>query len=249
MRILYAGDGLAGGAAAYLLGILRSLRADVTHVPPSSTLGQRHFRRVHDAIILSDQPRVRVPSVAQRAIAHQVASGTGLLMIGGWASFAGPRGGWRGSLIETLLPVTCDRRDDRLTFPGGALVVPLHPHAMFRAISFQHPPMICGLNAVRPKPQSLVLLGARPVISHGSASSRTPRVSLSPTTHPVLVIDPHPRTRIAALTTDIAPHWCGGLIDWGSRRLVLPVTASIRIEVGDRYVRLVASLLRWLTRV
>lgn len=246
MRILYAGDGVAGGAADYLLGVLRWLRAEVIHVPPSRTLSPRHLRSRYGAIILSDQPRARVPLITQRAIAQQVREGSGLLMIGGWASFSGPRGGWRGSLIETLLPVTCRRRDDRLSFPGGALLVPQRSHPMLRALSFKAPPMICGLNDVQPKSHSLVLLGARPIVSR-VATARAPRVSLGSTTHPLLVIDKHPRTRIAALTTDVAPHWCGGLVDWGSQRLTLPVTGTIRIEVGDRYVRLIANLLRWLT--
>ncbi len=247
MRIFYAGDGHVGGAADYLLGILRSLRAEVTHVPPSAIVRPQHLRRRYDAILFSDQPRIRVPHTAQQAVAQQVADGAGLLMIGGWASFSGPFGGWRGSLIESLLPVTCDVADDRRPFPGGALVIPMQRHPLFRTISFRQPPMICGLNAVHPKPRSLVLLGARAVISHRLTSTRPLRLSLSPITYPLLVIDSRPLTRIAALTTDVAPHWCGGFVDWGSRRRILPVTRGIRIEVGDRYVQLLTALLRWLT--
>ena len=53
------------------------------------------------------------------------------------------------------------------------------------------------------------------------------------------------KNRTAALATDLAPHWCGGLVDWGKRRLKLKVTGKIQIEVGDLYVEFVSSLIKW----
>jgi len=60
------------------------------------------------------------------------------------------------------------------------------------------------------------------------------------------VLNPEKGLRTAALTTDLAPHWCGGWVDWGARRRALPVTAEFGVEVGDLYVRFVRQLIQWL---
>ena len=245
MRILYAGDSSVGGTANYLLGVLRWLSARVQHVSPSSTLTPNLLRHRYDAVILSDFPSRHAPDRSQALIAQHVQQGTGLLMVGGWASFSGPSGGWRGSRIEQLLPVRCLARDDRVQWAGGALIVPERRHSMFRSLSFDDPPVICGFNAVRPTPASHVLLRAhRLVTRNGHPAS----VTLASSGEPILVIHADPSLRTAALTTDLAPHWCGGLVDWGRTRIRLPVYNHHRIEVGDRYVRWVAALIRWLVR-
>lgn len=229
MRVLYAGDSPVGGPANYLLGILRSLRAFVRHVPPDRTLTPRMATQRYNTVILSDFPKRRMPAASERALIRQVAGGTGLLMVGGWASFAS--GGWRSSSLARLLPVSCRTRDDRLHLPSGAVVCAVGHHAMFRGLSFREAPVICGLNDIQPRSASRVVLTAR-------TNTRA---------YPLLVIGTDSRRRVAALATDLAPHWCGGLVDWGSRRLTLPVSGTIRIEVGDRYVRFVLGLLRWLS--
>lgn len=239
MRILYAGDSPAGGPANYLLGILRYLKADFVHVPPGKILKESLTKRRFDAFILSDYSRRNVPAASERRVVEQVKSGSGLLMVGGWASFSGPFGGWRGSLMEKLLPVTCLNRDDRVNFPGGAWILEKRRHAMFRGISFKNPPVICGLNRVRPKKGARVILSARRTVRRGGFQTR-------PMEFPLLIIDS--AQRIAALTTDLAPHWCGGLVDWGSRRKKLPVTSQIAVEVGERYVDFVSRIVRWLAR-
>ena len=237
MKILYAGDSPVGGAANYLLGILKSIRADVLHLPPSETLQPKTLNKKFDAIILSDFPKSRTPLETQKAIARQVEGGTGLLMIGGWASFAAIYGKWKGSEIEKLLPVDCLGRDDRTNLPGGGLVVLKNKHPMFRSLSFKNPPVLCGLNQIKPKKKSLTVLTAGEIRSSGS------RLALG-TEYPLLVVDRAKRT--AALATDLAPHWCGGLVDWGKKRVKLPVAKGIQIEVGNLYVEFVASLVRWL---
>lgn len=283
MRILYAGDSSVGGSANYLLGVLRWLSARVQHVSPSSTLTPTLLRQRYDAVILSDFPSRQAPDRSQALIVQHVQQGAGLLMVGGWASFSGPTGGWRGSRVEQLLPVRCLTRDDRVQWAGGGLIVPDRHHAMFRFLSFDEPPVICGFNAVRPKPGSRVLLRVHRLVARGAPrvrqglhccrpSTRFARsrrsldhpgetsraksrdrgrpasVRLASSGEPLLVVHADPRRRIAALTTDLAPHWCGGLVDWGRARVELPVHDHHRVEVGDRYVRWVAALIRWLAR-
>jgi len=248
MKVLYAGDSPVGGPANYLLAVLKRLRAEVRHLPPAQTLHPWLLRQRFDAIILSDFSRTRVPYASEVAIVRHVEQGTGLLMVGGWGSFSGPFGGWRGSRIESLLPVRCLRRDDRKHFPGGALITSRAPHSMFRSLSFREPPAICGLNVVRPKAGSRTLLAATPILSRRNPSTGSLSAALSPRTYPLLVINADMRKRVAALTTDLAPHWCGGLVDWGHRRVMLPVTRTMHVEVGDRYLQFVSSLVRWLVR-
>lgn len=52
--------------------------------------------------------------------------------------------------------------------------------------------------------------------------------------------------RVAAYASDLAPHWCGGLVDWGERTLKLPVAPGIGVQVGDFYARFIVSLVSWL---
>lgn len=234
MKVLYAGDSPIGGAANYLLGILRLLKADFCHLSPSETLSSSLLKDRYDAIILSDFPRKRIPAASERAVLEQVETGTGLLMVGGWASFSGPYGGWKGSLIEKMLPVTCLDRDDRVNFPSGAVITLKKRHPAVRSLVFKNPPVIVGLNEFRPKKDSLIVLTARKILT-------------KPKEYPLLVVDPDPARRVGALATDLAPHWSGGLMDWGARQVRIRVTRSISIEVGNLYVRLVSSLLRWLT--
>jgi len=228
MKVLYAGDSPAGGPANYLLGILRHLGAAVRHVPPTAILTPRTASQRYDVIILSDFPHQRMPAASERAMVQQVSAGTGLLMVGGWASFAA--GGWRGTAIERCLPVACRPSDDRIHLWSGAVVCAAGRHAMFRGLSFRDAPVVCGVNDVRPRGASRIVLTAR-------AKTRV---------YPLLIIGTDAHRRVAALTTDLAPHWCGGFVDWGTRRVRLPVTGTLRIEVGDRYVRFVSGLLRWL---
>lgn len=240
MKILYAGESEVGGPANYLLAILRALRAAFLHLPPSRVLRPTHLEARYDAIVLSDFPAKNCPLESQKIIARQVEGGAGLLMIGGWGSFSGPHGGWQGTLVEKLLPVTCLGRDDRLHFPGGAWIRLKKKPPMFHSVSFKNPPMICGLNQLKPHKGGRVILAARPI------TIRKGCPHLDRREYPLLVIHSNPRRRTAALATDLAPHWSGGLVDWGRRRIWLRVNDKIQIEVGALYVRFVSDLLRWL---
>src|SRR4051812_29833867 len=103
MKVLYAGDSPAGGPANYLLGVLRNVKADVCHLPPSEILYPSYLKKHFDAVIFSDYSRNRLPAASEKLLLGQVRSGTGFLMVGGWGSFSGPFGGWKGSSIEKIL--------------------------------------------------------------------------------------------------------------------------------------------------
>lgn len=279
MKILYCGDSAVGGAANYLLGVLADMKAAVTHVPPSRTLDAAKASRRWDLVILSDYPAARARGV-ERVLADSIRSqNSGLLMLGGWASYAGPFGGWKDTRIESLLPVTCLSRDDRTNFPGGATMLPAvgvaggtgpgmqrrvgrghqaapgatgahgrpgdaaSPYrAILGGLSFRSPAAICGFNAFRPRPGATVLLEARPVRVKGTPSA--PRLQFCRRRHPLLVVKDGPR-RSAAFATDLAPHWCAGLVDWGGGHRRLPVAGGHAVEVGRDYIRFVSRLVEW----
>jgi uncharacterized membrane protein len=135
-----------------------------------------------------------------------------------------------------------------MNFPSGALIVPIRRHAMFGGLSFARPPVVCGINRTMTKPSGVVLLRAQPLHAAIDAKGSTASIRLKSVGYPLLVISKDPQRRIAAFTADVAPHWCGGLVDWGARRLSLPAAASERVEAGDQYVRFLSSLIRWLAR-
>lgn len=239
LNVFYAGDSPAGGPANYLLGILADMKAKVTHFDPSEVLSPDHFKQKQSVFILSDFSKKNLPKAAESALAQQVENGAGLLMVGGWGSFSGPFGGWKNSRVEKLLPVICKESDDRVNFPGGALIMEDQRLDFLSSKWFQHPPSIAGLNDFEVKPGMKTLLTVRPVLFDKG------RVLLSSKRHPFLVVRPNgPRT--AALATDLAPHWCGGMVDWGTMRRKLSVTSDIKIEVGNYYIDFVKSLIIWL---
>ena len=62
---------------------------------------------------------------------------------------------------------------------------------------------------------------------------------------PLLIVGRHGRGRTAALATDVAPHWVGGLVDRGQQRVVQDVPGGFTIDVGDCYARFFRNLLVW----
>ncbi|QKK08146.1 MAG: VWA domain-containing protein [Planctomycetota bacterium] len=79
--------------------------------------------QAYDLIILQDVPADAMSQRAQTALAAHVQDlGAGLVMLGGYNSFAA--GGWRGSAIEPLLPVDLEIPDE-LIVPSAAVMIVL----------------------------------------------------------------------------------------------------------------------------
>lgn len=237
MRILYCGDSHEGGPANYLLGILNYNRADITHIPPGVKLDPQVLDQRFDGIILSDYGRDCVSVKAEEKIIYQVLSGTGLLMVGGWGSFSGPFGNWKGSEIEKLLPVNCLAKDDRHNLGSGLYVFSKKNHAVIKGIDLKNAPVIIGFNEVTPKKEAEVLLTVKAF--HPS------RKKFDKKEYPLLVLNKNSELRTAAFMTDFAPHWCGGLVDWGKKRCKLSVSKTIQIEIGDQYLKFISQILNW----
>ena len=121
-RVLYLGDGTLSTSARYLAGVLTYHRIPFDHVPTERRFTGRALRRGCTLFILSDYPSKNLSHAIQTKIVEEVGKGSGLLMIGGWSSFRGVDGRYRGTPIGKILPVTISKQDDRVNARGGALV-------------------------------------------------------------------------------------------------------------------------------
>jgi uncharacterized membrane protein len=124
------------------------------------------------------------------AIAEYVAGGGGLVMVGGYLTFAGIEGRarWAGTPVERVLPVTIATIDDRVEVPAGVepdVLLPGHPSVEGMPSRW---PALLGHNRVVPRPDAEVVVGVG--------------------ADPLIVVGAHGRGRSAAFTSDCGPHWC-----------------------------------------
>ena len=115
--------------------------------------------------------------------------GGGLLMIGGYLSFAGIEGKARyhGTPVEAALPVLISSVDDRVECPQGVVPEPLATdHPVLRGVPGPWPAVL-GYNRVTARE------GAEVVVSCGA--------------DPLVACCRHDRGRSAVFTSDCAPHW------------------------------------------
>ncbi len=118
-----------------------------------------------------------------------VASGKGLMMIGGYMTFAGIEGKARyhGTVIEEALPVTISGVDDRVEVPQGFTPeITDAAHPIFEGIESPIPHML-GYNRVTSKP------GARVLMRRGD--------------DPILSVWEFGEGRTMAYACDCSPHW------------------------------------------
>ncbi|MDQ3691009.1 MAG: glutamine amidotransferase [Chloroflexota bacterium] len=154
-----------------------------------------------DAIILSDvgantflltkktfNESAIVPNRLE-ALRSYVLGGGGLLMVGGYMSFAGIDGKARygSSPLADVLPVSVKDHDDRIEVPEGFTAsVRDADHPALAGVP-GHWPRLLGYNQVVARDDSLVLVG------RGD--------------DPILAVATFGSGRSAAFTPDLAPHW------------------------------------------
>jgi uncharacterized membrane protein len=139
-----------------------------------------------------------VPSPNRLAVVEEyVRGGGGLLMIGGYLSFAGIEGKARyhGTPVEDALPVTIGETDDRVEAPQGVTPTAAGAdHPVLAGLPAEWPGLL-GYNRVTPKPAAEVLVscGSDPLVACGAYHDG----------------------RSAVFTSDCAPHWGPpGFMDW-----------------------------------
>jgi uncharacterized membrane protein len=97
--------------------------------------------------------------------------------------------------------------------------------------------LVCGCNRVKAKKEATVVLTLRRL------RIEKEKLSLDRESLPFLVTGTYGKGRTGAVTTDFAPHWVGGLVDWGEERITAQAPGGRKIEVGNHYVSFVRNIL------
>jgi uncharacterized membrane protein len=170
-----------------------------------------------NSFLLCDETFLRSERTANRlrVLAEYVERGGGLVMVGGYMSVTGIDGRARFGMspLKTVLPVNMLDHDDRIETPEGVIPsveVPSHP-VLGGTPPGQWPPLL-GYNRVVAKPGSIVVAqcGGDPLLVVGSAGAG----------------------RVAAFTSDLAPHWAPPeFLSWPHYR---QLWASIISWTGNR---------------
>lgn len=243
-QILYCGDTSLTSAASYLAGLLHHNGLTFDYLSSDQPLTSDRLGPEIRLYVLSDYPATRVDSLTQEKILLRVRQGAGLLMIGGWESYQGSGGFWHGTRLSEAFPVEISPTDDRRNCDSPVFAVVDQEHPIVEGLPWrQRPPLIGGYNRVTPKAEGQVVLSARRYRAMFDDTG-APQLGES-SCDPLLVVGRFGQGRVAALTTDLAPHWVGPLVDWGDGRVVAQAPGAEGVEVGDLYARFVGQLIRW----
>ena len=199
--------------AGRLRGALAAAGIEVDYLPghlvPVRFPGAAGELAGYDAVVLSDiganslllSPdtfeRSAVAPNRLRVIEEFVREGGGLLMIGGYLSFAGIEGKARyhGTPVEAALPVIISGIDDRVEEPSGVRPEVSQPgHPALDGVP-EDWPAVLGYNRVTPRPGAEVLVRCAE--------------------DPLVACGEYHGGRSAVFTSDCAPHWGPpAFLDW-----------------------------------
>ncbi|MBN2583318.1 MAG: hypothetical protein JXL80_09625 [Planctomycetes bacterium] len=243
--ILYAGDTSLQSAAAYLGGILAHAGLAFDYVASDEPLSGVFDSAEHSLYIISDYPVKNLRDGDFARLVGRVRDGAGLLMIGGWESFHGAAGEYGGTPLAEVLPVEIAAADDRVNSAQPCLVEKLCDHPIVAGLPLDRPPGVGGYNRVTAKAGATTILAARHfTVSRAADGSYA---FTQGEAAPLLVVGSFGKGRTAAFASDVAPHWVGGLVDWGDGRVVsrAPQPAAGEVEVGNWYAQLFTQLVTW----
>jgi uncharacterized membrane protein len=244
-RVCYLGDDDLPLAAVYLAGIMTHYGLEYDYVASARSPDDAWRSRDYALYVLSDYPAARFRPGDLEHVAARVRAGAGLAMFGGWESFHGRLGEYHHTVLAEVLPVLMADADDRRNFAQPCLVHRVAEHPILEGIPWDQPPGIGGFNAFRPKPEAATLLSCVQFAVRQVAGEYrfTPGEE-----SPLLVVGDHGRGRTAALATDVAPHWVGGMVDWGDRRVVQEMPFGF-VDIGCWYAEFFRNLLVWTGRL
>jgi len=247
-EILYLGDTVLKEAASYLAGIMAHHKISFDYLPSEAQFTDAIYRDKHRAFVISDFPSKNFQPDHLEKMADRVLEGAGLLMIGGWESFTGLGGDYGDTALQAILPVELMPQDDRVNSAQPCLVEKLQEHPILTDLPFDTVvPGIGGYNRVRAKTGASELLAARRFsVTHGPKGFIFDPAAAA---DPLLVVDTVGTGRVGAFASDVAPHWVGGLVDWGDARVNACGEGANPVEVGNWYARFFAQLIRWIAQL
>lgn len=241
--VLYLGDTGLREAAGYLAGILTHFQVPFDYFSSYEPFDSGWLSRGYGAILLSDYPAGNFTPDQLQALAAKVKNGLGLLMIGGWESFSGLSGGYTHTPLKEVLPVVMQDGDDRINSSSPCLIEKNADHPILEGLPFEEEVTgVGGYNVFRAKQDSRTLLTLRPF----QVRRKNQQYHFAEKeTAPLLVLGSYGGGRTAAFASDVAPHWVGGLVDWGRQRIKAQAPGSVPVEVGGHYARFFANLVNW----
>jgi len=242
--VLYLGDTRLTGAASYLAGVMHAHNIGFDYLASDEKFSSSLLGSAHSVIILSDYPAKNFSTQGLSLLVEKVAEGMGLLMIGGWESFTGPAREYTDTVLKDVLPVIMQADDDRVNCAQPCLIEKVKDHEILGSLPLKDcTPGIGGFNRFTAKPDAETILLARSFevsLSQGSFIF-TPLAQADP----LLVTGSFDKARVCAFASDVAPHWVGGLVDWGDQRLEAHAPGANPIEVGNWYATLFVNLVKW----
>ncbi|MGL6227537.1 MAG: glutamine amidotransferase [Thermoguttaceae bacterium] len=272
--VLYLGDGDCSRAAAYLSGVLAYFGIPFDRLDSDQVPSENFLDKEYSSFILSDFPRNQFRSGQLERLVQKVNDGAGLLMIGGWESFHGLNGEYNQSPLVDVLPVEMLDRDDRRNYAQPLYLKSSKSHEITKGLPWKSPPTVGGFNVFRAKSGSeTVLNGLRidvrlteyaqndvedcrfdgkceldghPLLSRATLELKSSETLIFSEVEeiPMLVLGSFGQGRTAAFASDVAPHWVGGFVDWGTERVIQPVGDGF-VDVGKSYAQFFSNLVRW----
>ncbi len=243
--ICYLGDDDLNGAAGYLAAVLGHAGVRFHHIPSRRKVPGDLAFGSFQAFVLSDYPASGFSTRQLAELAGAVSAGAGLAMIGGWESFYGRTGEYRGTVLEKVLPVYLSHHDDRVNCPQGCVIRQVRRHPILDGLSWQFPPVVAGFNRLTAKPEARTLaVGLRLRIEDRVRDLRFSEAEVAP----MLIVGRYDQGRTAALACDVAPHWVGGMVDWGQGRIVQHLPDGGFVEFGPAYAEFLYRLMVWVSR-
>jgi uncharacterized membrane protein len=241
--VLYMGDTSLETAASYLAGILKTFQIDFDYVSSSQRCPDHLLDKEYRAVILSDYPAANFSSSQLTLLKTKIANGLGFVMIGGWDSFVGQGGNYNTTNLSEILPVAMQKTDDRVNWSGPCVVEKTSDHSIVAGLPLtMELPVIGGFNEVKAKTNAVAILSVQRfnVSKAGNAFA-----FISQGISPLLVVGTCGKSRVAAFMSDVAPHWVGGLVDWGKKRITVKAPGAHEVEIGEYYAALFANIIRW----
>lgn len=239
-KVLYCGDCRMDDAAKYLAGAMKYHRYPFDHIESDHRINHRVSLSKYKLFILSDYPSKRWSQKQLLEICRQVELGASLWMIGGWGSFKGVDGNYHQTPLADVLPVNISSKDDRRQGAIAYRLASLGNVDRWFGLDFKTAPVIAGFNQVSLKKNAQPLLNVETIHSKNGKKLEVLR------TDPLLVAGKYGVGKVLAYMSDLAPHWSGGLVDWGSKRIQIPIQHKISIQVSNTYLNFIGAMLNLL---
>lgn len=258
-KVLYLGDDDATRAAAYLCGVMTRYGIEFERVDGGTSPKADFQTRAYALYVLSDYAVSNFnPGDMEHIVRCVRENGSGLLMLGGWESYFGRLGEYHNTPIASVMPVAMNDSDDRQNYSSPVLLRPTTlEHPIVADLPWETAPGVGGYNRFDAKPNAQILLeGFRTqttwtnVLDSLDAPINQADVKLELLEKfPFLVVGNEEQGRVAAFASDVAPHWIGGMVDWGTPRVFQELPDSLGkdlfVEIGCDYAKFFAQLVKW----